>query len=122
MIRFAALRDRFVADTAPGGAGATPAITRALDAIGWRAAGEPSADELASYLVYVFEACVREHRDLSLLVHAIAEVLRDAGPLLDGGLPQVEAYYAAAEELIHRYVNDTGRRVAPGAFSFDDLP
>jgi hypothetical protein len=34
--------------------------------------------------------------------------LRDTGPLLDGGLPPVEAYYPAAEALLRRYVADDG--------------
>ncbi len=121
MIRFSALKDRFVTDSAPGGTGATPAIARALNGIGWRAIREPSTDELAGYLVYVFEACVHEHRDVSALVHAIAEVLRDTGPLLDGGLPPAEAYYDAAEELVRRYVDDSGRDTSTELFSFDEL-
>ena len=121
MIRFGELKERFQADTARGGPGATQAIIRALDDIGWRAIQDPSADEVAGYLVYAFESCVLEHRDLSTLMHAIAEVLRDTGPWLDGGLPPVEAYYDAAEELLRRYVNDTGRATRASTFSFDDL-
>lgn len=121
MIRFSTLEDRFLIDTASGGRGATPAIARALDDIGWRAVRDPSPDELAGYLVYLFEACVHDHRDVSQLVHAIAEVLRDAGPLLDGGLPPVEAYYDASEELVQQYVKDVGRERPPAAFSLDDL-
>ena len=121
MIRFSALKDRFTADTALGGGGAAPAIMRALDDIGWRAVREPSPDELAGHLVYLFEACIHEHRDVSTLVHAIAETLRDTGPLLDGGLPPVEAYYDASEQLVQRYVNDKGHEAPRAAFSFDDL-
>lgn len=121
MIRFAALKDRFVADTAPDGNGATPAIARALDDIGWRAVRDPSPDELAAHLLYLVEACVHEHRDMSRLMHAIAEVLRDEGPLLDGGLPPVEAYYDAAEQLVQQYVNDTGSERPRVAFTLDDL-
>jgi hypothetical protein len=39
--------------------------------------------------------------------------LRDTGPLLDGGLPPVAAYYPAAEALLRRYVADDG--LAPQA-------
>lgn len=121
MLRFSALRDRFLADTSPGGNGATAAIARALDHIGWRWIHDPAPDDLAGHLVYLFEACVHDHRDVSLLVHAIAEVLRDAGPLLDGGLPPVEAYYDASEQLVQQYVNDQGHERSPAAFTFDDL-
>jgi hypothetical protein len=33
-------------------------------------------------------------------------VFRDAGPNLDGGLPPIEAYLPAAEELLERYVRN----------------
>lgn len=120
MIRFSAFRERYLVDTASGGTGATPAIARALDGIGWRAIRDPGPDELAGYLVYAFDDCAHGHRDITALVAAIAAVLRDAGPLLDGGLPPVEAYFEAAEELVRRYVNDTGREQSPSA-SLDAL-
>jgi hypothetical protein len=101
---FAALRARFLADTVHGGAGATPALTRALERIGWRAVRDPSPEELAGYVVYLLEACVHEHHDVAELTRALAALLRDCGPLLDGGLPPVEAYVPAAEELLREYV------------------
>jgi hypothetical protein len=106
MIRFAELRERFLADTAFGGSGAAPALARGLERIGWRAVREPSPEELASYLVDLLDDCVHAHRDVSALALAIATVLRDAGPLLDGGLPPVEAYLTAAEELLRWYVSN----------------
>jgi hypothetical protein len=102
------LRDRFLADTAFGGPGATPALVRALDAIGWRAVRESSAELLANDVVVLIEDCVRGHQDLSQLTFALAGMLRDGGPLLDGGLPPVEAYWPAAEEILTRYVRDSG--------------
>lgn len=104
MIRYSALRDRYLADTAPGGTGASPVITRALEHVGWRSVGDPSADELAGHLVLMFDSCVHLHRDVQALAYAIASVMRDAGPLLDGGLPPVEAYLPAAEEVLRLYV------------------
>jgi hypothetical protein len=103
-VTFTALRARFLDDTRAGGPGAAPALERALDQIGWRAVQEPSCEELASHLVLLVDACVHEHRDVMALSAAIARVLRDVGPLLDGGLPPVEAYLPAAEALVHHYV------------------
>jgi hypothetical protein len=108
MIRFSALRERYLMDTGPGGTGAAPVITRALERIGWRSVGEPSADELAGHLVLMFDSCVHLHRDVQALSYAIASVMRDAGPLLDGGLPPVEAYLPAAEEVLRLYVQPPG--------------
>lgn len=107
MIRFDALRARFVHDTADEGDGASPVIARGLERIGWRAVREPSPEELAGHLFMLFEACVHDHRDVSLLSYGIASALRDAGPLLDGGLPPVEAYLPAAEELLRLYVDES---------------
>lgn len=105
MIRFSLLRERYLMDTSPGGTGAVPGITRALELVGWRSVGDPSADELASHLVLMFDSCVHVHRDVQELTHVIAAIMRDAGPLLDGGLPPVEAYLPAAEEVLRLYVD-----------------
>lgn len=112
MIRAAELRTRYRADTRPGGPGATPALGRALERIGWRAVREPTPDELASYLVLLLDDCVHGHGDVTALADAIARVLREVGPLLDGGLPPVEAYRPAAEELLEWYVRDDGGAAA----------
>ena len=113
MIPYTALRARFLEDRHAGGA--TPRLAAALESVGWRSVGDPSPEELASYLVDVVDACVSGHRDTSLLVSAIAQVLRDHGPLLDGGLPPAAAYEPAAMDLLERYVRgDMPRRVVPG--------
>lgn len=106
MISFNALKTRFLSDTAFDGDGATPVIAKCLERIGWRAVRDPSPEELAAHLLMLFEGCVHEHRDVSALTLAIEAALRDAGPLLDGGLPPVEAYAPAAEELLRLYVDD----------------
>ncbi len=46
-----------------------------------------------------------EHRDLTQLTAGIAATLRACGPMLDGGLPPVEAYLPAAEDVLRRYVD-----------------
>lgn len=104
MISYTTLRECYLADTAPGGTGASPHIAAALEQMGWRSVGEPSAEELAGELVLLFDACVRGHRDVQALVYAMAAFMRDVGPLLDGGLPPTEAYLPAAEEVLRVYV------------------
>lgn len=104
-ISYTLLRSQYLEDTAFGGPGATPALAAALEAIGWRAVREPSPEELADHMRMLLDQCVHEHRDLSALEYQMAMALRDAGPLLDGGLPPVEAYLPAAADVIARYVN-----------------
>jgi hypothetical protein len=103
MLGYPALRDRFRADTLGGGS-AAPALARALEELGWRAVEGSAADELAGHLVYLVAACVDEHHDPDALVRDVAGLLRDHGPLLDGGLPPAEAYEPAAADLLERYV------------------
>lgn len=104
MITFAALRARFAEDRAS--AGASPGLARALVVIGWGAVQEPTPDDLAVELVELVDACVAGDRDVQRLVYDIARLLRDFGPMLDGGLPPVEAYEPAAEEILRIYVRD----------------
>ena len=104
-INYTTLKTRCLADTQFGGDGATPSLARALERIGWRAVRDPSPEELAGYLVELLEACVFEHRDLTQLTAGIAATLRACGPMLDGGLPPVEAYLPAAEDVLRRYVD-----------------
>ena len=104
MITYRALRDRLTAHDV----GVVAALTRALEQIGWRSVREPSPEEMADHLAGLLDACVREHHDVSELTRAVATALRDGGPLLDGGLPPVEAYEPAAEELLRLFVQDGG--------------
>jgi hypothetical protein len=112
VIGLAALRDRYLGDR--HGGGAAPGLARALEAIGWRAVQDPTAEELAGDLVSLVEACVVEHHDPARLVGDVARLLRDHGPLLDGGLPPAEAYEPAAVDLLERYVAGPGERALPG--------
>ncbi len=109
MVSHATLRERFTADTHFGAEGASPGLARALAHVGWRAVGEPTPEELASELVYLVDACVHDHHDVERLADAVARALRDHGPLLDGGLPPVDAYVPAAEELLRQYVSPAAR-------------
>lgn len=107
MIAFTALRARFVQDRQAGGA--SPWLAAALTANGWGAVQDPSPEELSCELVELVDACVGDHRDMGQLIAAVARLLRDYGPLLDGGLPPVEAYEPAAQEVLERYVRDDDR-------------
>ena len=104
MITYRALRDRVVGQDV----GAVAALARALERIGWRAVREPSPEEMADHLAGLLDACIRQHHDVAELTRAVASALRDGGPLLDGGLPPVEAYEPAAEELLRLFLNDRG--------------
>jgi hypothetical protein len=103
MINYSALRARYLEDRQAGGA--SPGLAAALSTIGWGAVQEPSPEELAEHLVELVDACVTDHHDTEQLIAAVARLLRDYGPLLDGGLPAVEAYEPAAQEVIERYVS-----------------
>ena len=113
MIPFAALRARYLADRHAGGA--SPHLAAALTALGWRAVGEPTPEELAGYVGDLVDACVTDHFDTDRLVGAVARLMRDHGPLLDGGLPPAEAYEPAAVDLLERYVRGDA---PPQAVSF----
>lgn len=102
MIAFSVLRDRYHHDRAVGGA--TPRLAEALAAVGWHSVGEPTPYELADYLVELLDACITEHHDPDRLVTDVARLLRDSGPLLDGGLPPVAAYEPAARDVLERYL------------------
>lgn len=102
MITLSALRDRYLHDRASGGA--TSRLAAALAAIGWHSVIDPTPEEVADYMVELLDACVADHHDAERLVVDVARLLRDAGPLLDGGLPPVAAYEPAARELLERYV------------------
>lgn len=116
MLSYSRLRDRYLEETTFGGPGAVPALTRALEAIGWGAVREPSPAELADHLRLLLDDAVHGHGDLSALTYGIAQALRDTGPLLDGGLPPAEAYLPAAEEVLQRYIADDGRPSSPPVF------
>jgi hypothetical protein len=102
VIPYSALRARYLADR--GAHGVSPGLAAALTAIGWRAVGDPSPEELAGYVAELVDACVNDHHDTEWLVASVARLLRDSGPLLDGGLPPVDAYEPAARDVLERYV------------------
>ncbi|HYD51233.1 MAG TPA: hypothetical protein VEA99_01350 [Gemmatimonadaceae bacterium] len=111
-LTFEALRVRFEADEMARRAGDVEGgdarLARALRAVGWSGTELTEAEEVAEMLASVVDACVTGHRDLATLYRDVADVLRHAGPLLDGSLPPVAAYLPAAEEVVARYAVDAG--------------
>jgi hypothetical protein len=110
---FESLRTRYLTDTAGGGPGASPALARALERIGWRAVREPTPEELAGELAELLDVCVHGHRNVAELEYGIAATLRACGPVLDGGLPPVEAYQPAAADLLRLYVRNDRAPMTP---------
>lgn len=93
----------------------TPVLTRALERIGWNSVPDASIDYVAAEMALLLEACVQSYREVHTLTFNIALVFRELGPHLDGGLPPIEAYLPAAEELLRLYV----RNVSTGAPAFN---
>lgn len=102
MLTYSTLRDRYLHDRSAGGA--TPRLAAALAAIGWNSVGDPTPADLADYLVELLDSCITDHHDPERLISDIARLMRDSGPLLDGGLPPVAAYEPAAREMLERYL------------------
>ncbi len=99
----------------------TPVLTRALERIGWNSVPDASVAYVASEMALLLDACVDAHRDVRALSFNIASVFRELGPHLDGGLPPVEAYLPAAEELLRLYVSNVSTGAAPPAFNPEEL-
>lgn len=103
-----ALRARFERDEGLRGAGdggaATASLTSALEAIGWRAAGEDALEDVASLAVRVIAACVRGDHDVVAACRGIADLLRRYAPGHTDALPPVDAFIPAAAEVLRRYV------------------
>lgn len=121
LVSFDALRARFDRDEglrrAGSGQSAATAIASALEAIGWRAAGEDAMEEVASLAVPVIAACVRGDHDVVAACRAIADLLRRYAPGHTDALPPVEAFIPAAAEVLRRYATGvTGGAVAPPSF------
>ena len=104
------LRARHASDVArrrAGDADATAArLERALRAIGWGGTDVADAEEVARLLEPVLDAGVAGGAGLAALHREVADVLRGAGPLLDGSLPPAAAYVPAAEALLTHYAED----------------
>ena len=115
------LTSRVAADTREGGPGPTPVLTRALERIGWNSIPDAPVEYVADELALLLNACVHEHRDVRQLAFRVASMFRELGPNLDGGLPPIEAYLPAAEELLRLYVNNVATGAPALVFDPDQL-
>lgn len=107
LVAFDALRARFERDEAMRRAGsghsAATALASALEAIGWRAAGEDAVEEVAGLAAPVVAACVHGDHDVVAACRAIADLLRRYAPGHTDALPPLEAFIPAAAEVLRRY-------------------
>jgi hypothetical protein len=107
-LSFDTLRDRFASDQARDAQGqhtVTKArLALALDAIGWRAAGGSSSEEVADIAAHIVESCATRHRDVNAATTQLAELLRNSAATLDGSMSSASMYLPAAREVLVRYV------------------
>lgn len=103
MTTYDALRARFAAD----GPDAESRLEKALDEIGWRGAHGLPSDEVAGIAVEILRECVHSHRDVSRATDELAELLRSAAAILDGGSMSTDMFIPAAEEVIRLYAGST---------------
>jgi len=109
-LSFDTLRVRFASDQArdsQGGHAVTKArLAQALDAIGWRAAGGSSSEEVADIAAHIVESCATRHHDVNAATTQLAELLRNSAATLDGSTSPASMYLPAAREVLVRYVAD----------------
>lgn len=110
LVRFAALRDRFVSDRGTDAHSVNALVIarleRALDAIGWRSANGASSDEVAAEAVHIIAECVNLHHDVTRAADALADLLYRSAATLDGSMYAPSAFLPAAEEVLGRYSRD----------------
>lgn len=78
-------------------------VTAALESIGWRAASDIPASEVATTVTMIIAACVHGHRNLATLRSAIADCLQQHSYHLDGSAPSRSEWEPAAAALIQHY-------------------
>ena len=81
-------------------------LALALDSIGWRSADGLDSTEVAEIASHIVGECVRSHRDVSRAVDELAELLRAAAAMLDGGSMPAAMWVPAADELLSLYVSE----------------
>ena len=118
LVNFASLHARFERDELARGSGgrtAVAAIASALEAIGWRAAGEDAVEEVARLSVPVIAECIHGDHDVVAACRAIADLLRRYAPGSTDALAPLAAYIPAAAEVLRRYVAGSVDGSAPTA-------
>lgn len=104
----AALVSRYESEQAeraePGAPSATARhVAAILGTLGWRAASDAPAEEVAPRIAQLIAACAHGRRDLGALRRDVADQLRRYAHALDGGLAPVFAWEPTAAQLIARY-------------------
>lgn len=89
-------------------------LASAVSAIGWRAASDAPAEEVASRLAPALGACARGHRDLKRLRREMAECLRQFAHPLDGSSAGTAEWEPTAARIIELYVGDVPRPESSG--------
>jgi hypothetical protein len=82
-------------------------LALALDSIGWRSADGLESSEVAEIASHIVRECVSSHRDVSRAVAELAELLRAAAAMLDGGAMPAAMWVPAADELLSLYVSES---------------
>lgn len=97
-------------DAAPDGAHSLVdrRLAGALASIGWRAASDLPAEELAPQLRLIVDRALRTHRDLPTLRRELAQFLMRHAHTLDGGQAHPSQWEPAASQLLSRYVDGVG--------------
>jgi hypothetical protein len=80
------------------------ALYAALEAIGWRAAGEDALALVASLGTTIIDACVYGHHDVSAAARDLADLMRHYAPRHSDFLAPLEDFIPAAQEVLHLYV------------------
>lgn len=83
-------------------------LASAVSAIGWRAASDAPAEEVAAPLAAILGACVRGHRDLRRLRREMAECLRQYAHPLDGSSSGTAEWEPTAARIIELYSGGGG--------------
>ena len=81
-------------------------LETALDEIGWRSADGLSSEEVARIAVEIVRECVQSHRDLGRATFELADLLRAAAAMLDGGSMPAAMFIPAAEEVLDLYAGN----------------
>jgi len=79
------------------------AFVAALEAIGWRSAGDDAVAMVATDAESIVDACVHGHGDVARAARDLAALMRRFAPRHSDFLDATEAFIPAAEEVLRRY-------------------
>ena len=95
--------DEAAAQGGTGRAVAEQRLAAALASIGWRAASDAPAEEVAPELAMIVAACVERHQSMATLYAGIANCLWQHAHHLDGGAAARSEWEPAAIAVVDRY-------------------